>query len=377
MSSQAYTPGLKRKDLTLIRKERRLPVEGDVLVKGGDAVSHDTTIAVTEVPGDPNLINLALELDSLPEDIEGCMLKKKGDLVKKDEPIAFKQSFFGLLKKEVRSPTDGTLVFFSSVTGQAVVESSPVRVELKAYVPGYVVEVMPSEGAIIETYGAFIQGIFGIGGETHGELAMAVEHPEDTLTPEQISAEHSGKILVGGALVTGAAVKKAIEMGVKGIVVGGITYGDVKDFLGYEIGVAITGHEEIGLTLIITEGFGKMKMLDKTFELLKKFSGSLASLNGATQIRAGVMRPEVIISRKDLDNKAKALKTESLNQGITIGTPVRLIRQPNFGAVGNVVELPVELHVVETESPVRVLTVKLENGKQVTVPRANVEMIEE
>ena len=213
MSSQAYTPGLKRKDLTLIRKERRLPVQGKVLVKVGAAVSHDTTIAVTEVPGDPNLINLALELDTLPEDIEGCLLKKKGDAVKKDELIAFKQSFFGLLKKEVRSPTDGTLAFFSSVTGQAVVESPPVRVELKAYVPGHVAEVMPSEGAIIETYGAFIQGIFGIGGETHGELAMAVENPEDTLTPEQISAEHSGKVLVGGALVTGAAVKKAIEMG--------------------------------------------------------------------------------------------------------------------------------------------------------------------
>jgi hypothetical protein len=379
MSSQAYTPGLKRKEHSLIRKVRRLPIKGDILVKDGDVVSQDTTIAVTDVQGDPHLISVATELDLPLEDgggIEGYMLKKKGDRVKKDELIAFKQSFFGLLKKEVRSPTAGTLVFFSDVTGQAVIEAPPNRVELKAYIPGIVVEVIPSEGVVVETYGAFIQGIFGIGGETHGELTMVAKNPEDTLTAEQITAEHSGKVIVGGALVTGAAIRKAVQEGVKGIVVGGITYEDLQDFLGYTIGVAITGNEEKGITLIITEGFGKMKMLEKTFELLKKFSGSLACINGATQIRAGVMRPEVIIPRKLTDSK-KSSQTESVNEGITIGTHVRLIRQPNFGAIGTVVKLPVELQVVETESPVRVLTVKLENGKQVTVPRANVEIIEE
>ncbi len=379
MSSQAYTPGLKRKEHFRIRKERRLPIKGEVLAKEGDVVSHDTTLAVTDVQGDPHLLNIAMELDVSLEDgggIESYMLKKKGDRLKKGELIAFKQSFFGLLKKEVRSPTDGSLEFFSDVTGQAVVEAPPNRVELKAYIPGTVVEVLPSEGAIVETQGVFIQGIFGIGGETHGELMMVAKDPGDTLTPEQITAEHSGKVIVGGAQVTGAAVRKAVEAGVKGIVVGGITFGDLQDFLGYTIGVAITGNEDKGLTLIITEGFGKMKMLEKTFELLKKASGSLACINGATQIRAGVMRPEVIIPRKPTDSKRSA-QAESANEGITIGTPVRLIRQPNFGAIGTVEDLPVELQVVETESPVRVLTVKLENGQQVTVPRANVEIIEE
>ncbi len=378
MSSQAYTPGLKRKELSLIRKERKLPLKGKVLVKEGDVVSHDTILAVTNVPGDPHLINLAYELDALPEDVGDYMLKKKGDTVKKNERIAFKQSFFGLLKRDIRSPADGKLLFFSDVTGQAIIEGLPVQVNIDAYIPGTVVEVMPSEGAIVETYGAFIQGIFGIGGETHGELMMAVENPEDILKPEQISAEHFGKVIVGGALVTGEAIRKAVEQGVKGIVVGGITYGDLKDFLGYTVGVAITGNEDKGLTLIITEGFGKVKMLEKTFELLNNFSGSLACINGATQIRAGVMRPEVIIPRKDIDNKLlRSIKTDSFSQGMTIGTLVRIIRQPNFGAIGTVETLPVELQEVETESPVRVLTVKLESGKQVTVPRANVEIIEE
>jgi hypothetical protein len=56
---------------------------------------------------------------------------------------------------------------------------------------------------------------------------------------------------------------------------------------------------------------------------------------------------------------------------------VRIIREPDFGRIGKIVSLPVDLQVVETESPVRVLQVKLEDGRTVVVPRADVEIIEE
>jgi hypothetical protein len=56
---------------------------------------------------------------------------------------------------------------------------------------------------------------------------------------------------------------------------------------------------------------------------------------------------------------------------------VRIIRQPYFGAIGLVKFLPVELQQVESESYVRVLDVELDDGTVVTVPRANVEIIEE
>ena len=68
--------------------------------------------------------------------------------------------------------------------------------------------------------------------------------------------------------------------------------------MGYEIGVAITGDEEVGLTLIVTEGFGRMAMSMNTFKLLKSANGKNASINGATQIRAGVLRPEIIIPQE-------------------------------------------------------------------------------
>jgi len=379
MSSQAYTPGLKRKEIYLVKKTRRLPVPGEVLVKKGDTVSHDTVVARTKVPGEPRIINIAYTLGVEPEEIERYMLIKIGEPVSENQPIALSKSFFGLVKKVCCSPFAGTLEHVSSTTGQAIVREHPITVEVNAYIPGTVVEELPREGVVIQTPAAFIQGIFGIGGETNGELMMVSKKPEEIIETEHINSDCEGKVIVGGSLITLDALRKAVEIGVRGVVVGGINDRDLMTFLGYELGVAITGHEECGLTLIITEGFGKMPMQEKTFRILEKFEGKMACINGATQIRAGVMRPEIIIPRKDisLSRLAKIEEESYFSEGLMPGTLVRLIREPYFGAIAKVVSLPVELQKLETESMARVLEVELEDGRKVIVPRANVEIIEE
>ena len=55
---------------------------------------------------------------------------------------------------------------------------------------------------------------------------------------------------------------------------------------------------------------------------------------------------------------------------------MRIIREPYFGRLGRVTEMPVELQNLETEAQVRVLRVELANGEQTILPRANVEAIE-
>ena len=141
--------------------------------------------------------------------------------------------------------------------------------EVKAYTDGTVTETVPNEGITVETYGTYIQGIFGVGGETVGNLTVVAETPSDVLTAEQILPDHRDNILVGGSLVTTDTIQKAIQQGVRGIIAGGIDDADLRELLGYELGVAITGSEEIGITLVITEGFGSIAMAEQTFVLLK------------------------------------------------------------------------------------------------------------
>ncbi len=372
--AHAYTPGLKVKRSTLVSKKRRLPILGEVFVKEGDVVNSDRILARAELKGDPEIIKASMLLSIEPEDVPRYMHKTLGDNIEEGELLASYTALFGLIKKRVESPRTGTIESISDVTGQVIIRGIPIPVEVDAYIPGKIVEILPKEGAVIETNAAFIQGICGIGGEDHGRIKIAVKSSDDVLTVDAISPEDKGAILVGGSLVTLDAINKCVEVGVSCIVVGGIRHEDLTSFTKEEVGVAITGQEELGVTLIITEGFGKMRMSKATFDLLKSFEGFTASVNGETQIRAGVLRPEIIIPH---DEVAEEGSGEELSSGMVPGTPVRIIRQPYFGAIGEVVHLPVELQQVESESHVRVLDVKLDDDTIVTVPRANVEIIEE
>jgi hypothetical protein len=372
--SLAYTPGLKRKEHYVLRKARTLPIQGDVTVKVGDKVEGDHVVAVTKMQGNPRVINVCVFLDCDPEDMPRYILKKEGEPVKKGEIIARKKILF--MKREYACECDGTMELITQISGQVIVREPPIPVELRAFIPGRIAEVQPNQGVVIECPAAFIQGIFGIGGETKGELVTIVKSEEEIVTVDHLRPEHAGKVLVGGSLVRGEVLRKAVEIGVRGIVVGGIEDQDLRDFLGYEIGVAVTGQENAGLTLIITEGFGKMNMARASFELLRRHSGEIAYVNGATQIRAGVIRPEIIIPLKETATVQGSEDTASL-EGMTVGMAVRVIEAPYFGMLGKIASLPVELQKMETESSARVLDVELLDGRRVTVARANVEIIEE
>ncbi len=369
----AYTPGLKVSKAALVRKVRRLPVQGEVLVKVGDKVKARDVVARAELPGNVVPINVAGKLGVQPNEVPECMLVKEGERVQKDQPIARSKGIFGLLKTTLKAPVDGVIESISAVTGQVMLREPPTPIEVIAYVDGEVVEVMSGEGVVVETVASFIQGIFGIGGETIGEVKVAVERPDQELAPELITDDMKGKVVVGGSYVSVEALQKAREVGVAAVVVAATDDVVIRDFLGYDIGVAITGHEQVGLTLILTEGFGRLPMAKKTFSLLKELEGKEASVNGATQIRAGVIRPEVIVPCPPGTKPAEDKTEEGV---LEIGSLVRVIREPYFGLIGRVTALPPEPQVIETETKTRVLELELEDGRRVVVPRANVELIQ-
>jgi hypothetical protein len=374
--AHAYTPGLTVTRTATMRRERRLPIPGQVLAQLGDTVTADQVVARTDLPGNVQTVNVANLLGVPPEDIGRSMSKREGDPVAKDEVIALNKAFFGLFTSKVTAPVAGTLETISHVTGNVILREPPIPLDVNAYVSGSVVEVLEDQGVVVETHGAFVQGIFGIGGETHGRLVMAVARPEDDLDRDaltRLGAQARGAILAGGAAIHKDTLAAAVQAGVRGVVVGGFSDQDLRDFLGYDLGVAITGHEEVGITLMVTEGFGRMPMAKKTFDLLQALQGQDASMNGATQIRAGVQRPELIVPAA-----TRSAQGESRGHvaGIQIGTPIRIIREPYFGRLGSVTDLPSELQPLETEARVRVLEVELAPGERVVLPRANVEMIE-
>ena len=83
-----FTPGLKVSAQSVVLKDRRLPMAGDVLVSVGDTVRADQTVARTQLPGKVYPVNIANQLGVDPSRLATYMKKTTGDSVEQNEIIA-------------------------------------------------------------------------------------------------------------------------------------------------------------------------------------------------------------------------------------------------------------------------------------------------
>ena len=363
--SKSYTPGLKILKNTEIIKERKLPLKGTINYKKGDYVKNDDIVAFTFLPGNVHMVNIANQLNIEPEAIKDYLVININQEIKKNSIIAENKGFFGFFKSQVKAPLEGKISNISTTTGQIMISEPDIPIEVDAYLDGKIIDIIKDEGVIVQSQGSLVQGIIGVGGEKKGEIILDNNNLEDI--------DVQNKIVVIKGSINKSLYDKYSRRGAIGIIAGGFDYQSLSEILGYKLGVAITGTEKINTTLIITEGFGEAQMSKKTYEILKNHEGKKASINGATQIRAGVMRPEILIpSNTNLE------VNESFNEddlAISIGSIVRVIRDPFFGEIGKVVKLPSELMKINTETMTRVAEIAFDNEEKEIIPRANLEVI--
>ena len=364
--SKSYTPGLKVLERTLIEKERILPLKGKVHVDKGISVDANDIVASTEIPGNVQMLNIANQLNIDPDQVSDHMLCSVDEHIEKGQVIARSKGLFGFFRSEVESPLDGTIGNISNLTGQVIISEKPCPIEVDAYIPGKINKVFDKEGVLVSSHGMLIQGIIGIGGEKKGYIKTIKDKDVN------LSQDIHDKIIVMKSNLTYDFYKKLSDLEIQGVVCGGIDYNTLTKILKKPLGVAITGMEDT-ITIIITEGFGEISMANRTYQLLNKNNGKFASINGATQIRAGVMRPEIFIG---FDIETESFKVfDEENLAISISSKVRIIREPYFGEIGKVVELPSKLVEIDTETTSRVAIIELENGSKKIIPRVNLEVI--
>ena len=168
------------------------------------------------------MVNVANQLNIDASDVETVMIAKEGSKVSKNDLIAQTNGIFGYFKSSVNSPVEWhSRVSFPILQGQIVIREAPIPVEVDAYIRGIVHEVITEEGVVIKSYGSFVQGIFGIGGESRGKIKMLSEDRSSEISADMILPEHEGMIIVGGSFISLEAYKKALECKVAGVVVGG------------------------------------------------------------------------------------------------------------------------------------------------------------
>jgi len=358
-------------------------------VRVGQRVQPADVVAVATQPGAVVPVNVAHNLALIPEEVPGVLVKQVGEEVQAGEVLARTQGLFGLLRSECLAPCGGKVVSVSEHTGQVLIEATPEPLHVSAFIAGEIVTVVPDYGAVVKTTGTCLQGIFGVGGECWGELVLALAGPESVLTARQIHSGLKNKVVVGGADVTLDALDQAVNHEIAALVTGGIHGRTLRDFLGFDLTGGITGNEDIPLTLVVTEGFGEVAMARRTFAVLRERENALASVNGATQIRAGVVRPEIIVPQllsageTSPDQPAAAVDRQSPDAQeaadfpvpLAVGSRVRVICAPYFGREGRVVAIPDRAVELPSGCRARVANVQFADAQTAVVARANLVIV--
>jgi hypothetical protein len=345
--------------LTIVRRRRMLPAPGTVEVRIGDQVEPPQVIAHAELPGDFRIVPVARLLDIPASRVNRYIRVKPGEDVREGQVIAKRGRLFA---STVTSPFDGMVT--ASGGGRILIEAHPTAFDLRAHMYGTVSNVLQQHGqyygVVIETPGAVVQGAWSAGEESFGVLKCLAETPNDLLEAEAIDPASHGTILVGGRGLSDAALERAQQLQVRGIVVGGLSP------------ELVPQAEQLPFPIIVTEGIGVVPMSGPIFHLLMKNDGREASVNGHMQTRWGIMRPEVIIPMP-ADTVPPAERQPGAPLGI--GARVRLVRTPHAGKVGTVVALPV--HARRIETGIRVHGAEVDVGQEAPIfaPLANVEVL--
>ncbi len=276
----------------------------------------------------------------------------------------------------VPSPVRGRVEAIDSRKGTVTIRRPYSPVNLYGYISGQVIEVLPGRGAIVETPACFIEGVFGVGGETFGELVVIAKSPEQLIDVEDILSEHAGKILICGAGITYEALAKALDLHVRGIIVGGFSNKDIVDLLGYEISSGTSGGSGKDFTVIATEGFGIVPMQQSTYDLLVSHQGKMTAINGITQIRAGVIRPEIIIPLEKVDSFTESDDEESMLKP-RVGMAVQIISDPYFGQRGTITADGTQLAELPNGTVQELVSVLLDNGQEIVIGENNLRVVEQ
>jgi hypothetical protein len=341
--------------MTKIRRERLMPVPGQVLIGVNDKVKGEQVLAESAPTPRHYFLDVARGLGVPVRKVGQYLSRKPGDRVEKGEIIA---GPVGFARRTIRAPQNGRIVAITR--GRVLFEVRGESMELQAGFPGRVIATDGVQTITVETTGALVQGIWGNGLQDSGVMRLAGEDPSSRLRTGQLDIKLRGAVLVAGICDHPDPLKHAIDISVQGVILGSIS-SDI-----------IPVVKELPYPLIITEGFGELPMNTAAFQILKSNAGREVSIDATPIEQYKANRPEVIIpvasnAPIDLPNEVIPIKS---------GVRVRILRAPHRGKVGTVRQMLPRASIYP--SGVRAVSAKieLEQGGVISVPVDNLDVIQ-
>lgn len=362
----------------VVRIHRNLKGKGTINVKVNQEVSPADIIGTANQLAGFRIINLAKALSVAPASIEKYLKRKIGQRIFKDELLAYKNEWI-VDKKVVTAPTDGILDFLNPQTGELRLNFFPKKEDLPAGVYGIVELVDDQKGQIIiRTQASIIHGIFGSGKLRDGILRR-IGKRDELVGKTYIKPDLSEQILIGGSLVFKDTIASAISSGVSGLVVGGMNSKDYKGMAGGRLVFPKKLENDIGISIMVCEGFGSVPIGLDIDEILKKFEGKFVSIDGnAACLYLPSFESSSLIKVRNVHlppiqpglNLFNTLSDIDLRKGLK----VRIVGNSYLGTIGKLIAIDQTQTLIPSGIKTFIGTLETKS-KKIQVPVANIEVI--
>lgn len=342
-------------DLTTIRRERVLPEEalGGVETGVGATVNLRDIVARGSVPSRYVIVEAAAFFGlKQPEALDELLQVVAGSVVDRGSPLAVRKN------KRLLSPVPGVVAYAGD--GRVIIQEEPQEIELEAGLEGEVVNLVQEDrGVVIETSGALLQGVWGNQRRVIGALRLEPEAGLESIEGDQLNNEYRGAIVVTRRPLKDTGLLIMADQNLGGVIAPSMEADLITPALHAEGAV------------MLTEGFGGMRMSNAIWNTLASFAGRQGMLDAFLPNRWEARRPEVIINVGRSSGRATRPNPDLTLQ---IGTQVRLTRPPNAGQVGKVIHLPKIPYLLDNGLRVRCAQIELVAGERVMVPLVNLEV---
>ncbi len=337
-----------------IKRERVLPVAGHVLVRRMQKVAPTDVIVVAPLSPKFILLDIAQGLKVSPERADELIQRESGDDLVSGDVIA---GPVGMFKRVIRAPHPGQIKIAGE--GKVLYEITSAEYELRAGMDGTVTNIIPERGAIIETTGALIQGIWGNGKIAYGVVQPVSNEMLQELVPEQLNIGFRGVIITAGFCRNPEVLEAAGNIPVKGLILGSISSN------------LIPLAKSVDYPILVIDGFGHTAMNRAAESILVSNKDRNISLNAQQYDPFQGIYPEIIITQTAHSDTELPSEAETLRKG----KKVIIINGPEATRIGTIESIQPRKQKLPSGIETRVAEVSLPNDQRATVPLANLELL--
>lgn len=340
--------------LTTILRERLLPVPGFVAVRLNQRVSANDVVAQARWAREHVLLDVARKLGVSTAAADRLVQCKVGDDLISNALVA---SGSGLFPREVRAPRDGRVAVVGG--GRVLLEVGQLNIELRAGLPGQVMQIVPDRGVIIQTAGTLVQGVWGNGRIETGMLMNLMEKPDSMLEAGRLDVSLRGWVVLAGMVRDAETLRAASDLPVRGLILSSLHPSLIPLAL------------QMRYPILVMDGFGNLPMNSAAYRLLSTNAKREVTVNAEMPDRYSGGRPEVIIP---LPVSVEPAPPKDLEIFAT-GQQVLLRAAPHFGMIASIVRLRPGLTTLPSGMRAPAADLRLESGEEILIPLVNLEVV--